>query len=175
MNAKKWFGIVSVMMIVSLILSACQQKVVETVTVKEIVTQIVEKEATPQVIEKEVVKTEIVEKEKIVEQTKVVEVEKEVMVTPTPSQITRKGGWLDTIVIVEEPTGESGVSRIQAGELDAHVYGWDDPSLFETVKSDPNLSYVTFVGSSDETYLQPIWSGIRRHWQAESLCCGQNP
>jgi peptide/nickel transport system substrate-binding protein len=155
MNAKKWFGIVSIMMIVSLILSACQQKVVETVTVKEIVTQIVEKEATPQVIEKEVVKTEIVEKEKIVEQTKVVEVEKEVMVTPTPSQITRKGGWLDTIVIVEEPTGESGVSRIQAGELDAHVYGWDDPSLFETVKADPNLSYVTNVGSSDEITFNP--------------------
>ena len=66
MNAKKWFGIMSVMMIVSLIFSACQQKVVETVTVKEIVTQIVEKEAAPQVIEKEVIKTEIVEKEKIV-------------------------------------------------------------------------------------------------------------
>jgi hypothetical protein len=105
MNAKKVFGIVSVLMIVSLILAACQQKVIETVTVKEVVTQVVEKVSTPQVIEKEVIKTQIVEKEKVVEQTKVVEVEKEVMVTPTPSQITRKGGWLDTIVIVEEPNG----------------------------------------------------------------------
>jgi peptide/nickel transport system substrate-binding protein len=155
MNAKKLFGIVSVLMIVSLILAACQQKVIETVTVREVVTQIVEKEAAPQVIEKEVIKTEIVEKEKIVEQTKVVEVEKEVMVTPTPSQITRKGGWLDTLVIVEEPSGEAGVSRIQAGELDAHVYGWDDPNLFETVKADKNLSYVTFVGSSDELTFNP--------------------
>ena len=58
-------------------------------------------------------------------------------------------------MIVEEPSAEAGVSRIQAGELDAHVFGWDDDSLFETIKADPNLDYVTFVGSSDELTINP--------------------
>ncbi len=143
MKTNKLFIFLSLVMIASMLLASCQpERIVETV----VVTEIVEVQGTPQVVEKVVVVTPSAEAAAPTEEP-----------TPEPEkQVTRRGGWLDTIVIVEEPSGEAGVSRIESGELDAHVFSWDDPELFASVQANADLGYTTFVGSSDELSFNPV-------------------
>src|SRR3972149_3185045 len=142
MLRKRLYLAFSLLMIVSMVLAACQTKekivtqiVNQTSVVKE--TQIVEKAGEETVVTKEVEVVVTKEVEKIVTQV----VEKIVEVTPTPEVSTRKGGWLDQIVVVEEPSAEAAVKRLQTGDLDAYFYSVAKAEVLKTVQESPDLTY----------------------------------
>jgi len=147
---KKLAILVVLVMIAPIVLAACgptpePEVIVQTVVVEQ--TKIVEKEG--QTVVETVTEVQTVEVEKTVVEEKVVEV------TPTPAPVERKGGWLDTIIVVEEPSSEAAVSRIQAGEIDVFAYTVSDAELFATVSGDPNLTSTQSYGSYNELTLNP--------------------
>lgn len=127
---KKLFIVVSMLLLASMVLTACGETI-KTVIVEN--TKIVTEKETQVVVEKQ---TEIV--------------------VATPEPIKRKGAWVDRVVMVEEGSQEAAVKRIQAGEIDVYAYSCDDSNVFNTVKSDPNLSYVMSFGSYNETTINPV-------------------
>ncbi len=140
MSTKKLSLLIGVLVIVSMILTACpapQPEVitkVETVVVKE---------------EVKVVETQVVTKveEKVVE--KIVEV----VATPVPE--TRTGAWLDTIVMVEEPDANAGVRRLQVGDIDLYANSIANAQTAATVYDAPELSYMRASGNYDELSFNP--------------------
>jgi peptide/nickel transport system substrate-binding protein len=153
MSNKKLAIALSLLLIASLILTTCgptpePEEVIVTQVIKE--TVVVEGEV--QVVEKEVTKVvqETVKEEVVVE------------VTPTPAPIDRMGGWLDMIVVVEEPSPEVAVARLDAGDIDLYSYTVNDPAVFETVKADDLLTYSESVGNFDTlmcNFVGPIFDG----------------
>ena len=91
---RNWTILAALIMVVSVILSACSPAATPT----------------PMVVEKE--------QTKIVEQTKIIEK----LVTPTPAPITRTGAWLDTVIVVEEPSTDAAISRLETGDVDGFWY-----------------------------------------------------
>jgi starvation-inducible outer membrane lipoprotein len=91
--------------------------------------------AEPQVVEVEVTRevevvrteTEIVEVE--VEQageTVTIEVTREVVVevevAPETAPVDRTGAWVDTVVVIEEPSAEAAVNRLEVGDIDIYAF-----------------------------------------------------
>jgi peptide/nickel transport system substrate-binding protein len=145
MSTKKWAIPIAMLIVVSLILTACAPAEPEVI----VETVVVEKE-----VEKEVEKvvTEVVEVEKEVEKvvTEVVEKEVQVEVTPTPSPVDRKGGWLDMVVFLEEPSAEAAVTRLDVDEMDIYAFTLSDPEVFRTVQANDKLEYTMSYGSFRE-------------------------
>lgn len=75
---------------------------------------------------------------------------------------TRTGAWLDEIVISEESSMETAISRLATGGLDVYAYGSTNVSLFQTVRSNPDLAYSQSYGSYNELSFNPsgpVFSG----------------
>ena len=131
---KKLLVIFGIVMALGLVLAACQptdtgeeptpETIVETVVVTE------------EVIVTEVV-TEVV--------TEIVEVE---------APVERYGGWLDTIVVVADPTVESAVARLLADDIDIYAQTATNAEAFQTVQ-DEGLKYVRTLGSYNEVTVNP--------------------
>ncbi len=66
----------------------------------------------------------------------------------------RRGGWLDTIVMVKDETTDSAVARILADDIDVYAQASTDPEAFATVKEE-GLNYVETVGSYNEMTFNP--------------------
>lgn len=66
-----------------------------------------------------------------------------------------KGPLANTVVFVSQDSAEAAVSQLKAGEIDIYAYSVSDPTLFEDVKADPNLSYSTAYGSYTEITFNP--------------------
>jgi peptide/nickel transport system substrate-binding protein len=141
MSKKVWALAALLILIGSFALTACGTETVVEVT--RVVSEVVESE--PEVVEV----TRVVEGEaETVEVTRVVEV---VPTEPAISEeeASRMGGWLDTIVIVQEPDQNAGVARLIAGDID--VYADDiggEPAL--QAQADPNIETRTQYGLFDE-------------------------
>ncbi|MBN2389539.1 MAG: ABC transporter substrate-binding protein [Anaerolineae bacterium] len=151
MITKKWMNLLAVIVLFSLALSAC------ATPEQVIVTQIVEK-----TVEVEVEKTVEVEVEKTVEVEKVVEKTVEVMVTPEPVVIDRTGAWVDTVVVVEEPSSEQAVTRLEVGELDVYAYAVADPDVAASVEASDALDSYSSLGSYNELTFNtagPVFDG----------------
>jgi peptide/nickel transport system substrate-binding protein len=156
MLRKRMFLAFSLLMIVSMVLAACQTKekivtqVVTQVVEKpgEVVVQTVEKPGAEVVVTKEVEKIVTKEVEKIV--TQVVEV------TAAPPPVTRKGAWVDRLIFTSIDQADAAVKQIQAGDIDVYAYSVSDPALLETTKADPNMSYTTAFGSYTELTFNPV-------------------
>jgi len=73
---------------------------------------------------------------------------------PTPSE--RKGAWLDTVVVVTEPSPDAALARLEAGELDAYFGLISDRAAYDTVKSSPDLVYSESVGNYNEILFNPV-------------------
>lgn len=127
---KKFMIVMGLLMVAAMVLSAC----------------------TPTIQTVEVVKTEVVVQTQVVEtvKTEVVEVIK------TPEPIDRNGAWVDRVVMIEEGSQEAAVTRIKAGEIDIYAFTCDDANVFETVKADADLSYVTSFGTYNELTFNPV-------------------
>lgn len=108
--------------------------------------------ATPQVVEREVTAPPQVIRETV---EVPVEVPRDVLVTPTAAPVDRRGGWLDQIVVVEEPSTEAAVARIDVGELDVYAFAAADPEVLARIQSLPNLSRVEGAGTNDEITFNP--------------------
>lgn len=142
MITKKWMNLMAVILLLSMVLSACvePEQVIVTVEKTVEVEKIVEVEKT-------------VEVEKVVE--KEVEVEKEVMVTPEPVKVDRKGAWLDTIVFVEEPSADAAVKRLEVGEIDMYAYQVSNREVVAKVAASPDLDTYQSSGSYNELTFNP--------------------
>lgn len=103
-------------------------------------------EPTPETIVETVVVTEEVVVTEVV--TEIVEVE----VTP---EVTRNGAWLDTVIMIAEPSMESAVARIIADDIDVYAQSGEEAEAFATVQEE-GLSYVNTVGSYKEITFNPV-------------------
>jgi len=143
MFSNKKLAILAVLVMVApLVLAACgptpaPSTVVQTVVVEQ--TKVVPGETVVQTVEveKTVVATQVVE------------------VTPTPVPVTRKGAWVDSVIVVEEPNSAAGITRLESGELDVYAYAIADSKLYKRVKESPDLSYVLSYGSYNEITFNP--------------------
>jgi peptide/nickel transport system substrate-binding protein len=130
-NSKKW-AFLAGLVLVSLIVGACQQAPVEVP-----VTVVVRETQPPEVQTQVVVQTQQVE----VVETQIVEVE----ITPTPEPVTRTGAWIDTVVIVEEPSADAAVTRLDVGDIDIYAFAVANAQVvqrmqgLDTVESDRNF------------------------------------
>src|SRR5690606_23673943 len=97
--------------------------------VTRVITETVEVEGQP------------VEVTRIVTETETVEVTVEVPVEEEepeaePEAVDRRGGWLDTIVVVEEPDANSAVARLEAGDLDVYADDIAGEAALQAIESD---------------------------------------
>jgi peptide/nickel transport system substrate-binding protein len=141
-----WATIATFLVVVAMLLSAC------AAPQPQVVTQVVEKEVERVVeVEKEVTKVVEVEKqvEKIVVETVEVEVEREV---------ARRlvGAWVDSVIVVEEPSSDAGVTRLEVGELDVYAYTISNPEIFRRVEESTALEYDRSFGSYNELSFNPV-------------------
>lgn len=135
-RSKVWL-VVSTLLILSLVLAACgtpTPQVVEVEKIKEV--------EVPVEVEKEVIK----EVEKIVEV--------EVPVAPEP--VDRMGAWLDTVVVVEEPSADAAINRLEVGDIDVYAFGIADPVVASKVQTSDILDYATAFGNHDEITFNPV-------------------
>lgn len=140
--SKKWFVLVIVLAL-GLVLAACggtQPEVVEvTRVVTETVTEVVEGEAETVEVEVTRVVTETV--------TEVVEA--------TPEPVDRNGAWLDTVVVVEEPSADAAVSRLEVGDIDVYAFAVTNPEIDAKVQESDALQAVRSFGSYSELTFNP--------------------
>jgi len=143
---KKLAILVVLMMIAPIVLAACgptpePEVIVETVVVEQ--TSIVEKEGEKVTV----VETVIVEKE--------VEKEVQVEVTATPAPVERMGGWLDTVIFVEEPDSDAAVTRLEVGDLDVYAYNIAEPDIAQRIFDSEVLVYETAYGNYNDLTFMP--------------------
>jgi len=138
---KKLFFVLGVLVMVSLAVAACQPAPAEPETITVVETVVVEKEGET------VVETVVVEKE--VETIVTVEVEAEA------EPVTRMGGWLDTIIIVEEPSSDAAVSRLEAGDIDVFAYNVAEPDVAQRIFDSEALVYETAYGNYNDLTFMP--------------------
>ena len=139
MFSKKLVGLTTLILVVSMLLASCGTPA-EPETV--VVTEIVER-----TVEVEVERTVEVEVERTVEVEKVVEV--------GPDLENRQGAMVDTVVVVEEPSSEQAVTRLDVGELDIYAYAVDDPDIAASVVDSENLDSYPSYGSYNELTFNP--------------------
>ena len=130
---KKWYLVLSIIMVASLVLVACEPEVVE----KEVI--------VTQIVEKEVVVTEIVEVEgEQVEVTKIVTEEVIVEVTAVPAEEEVVGGEITTykIALFEDPVSLNYWNYMGPGSSvwTAYVLAGSQPSLYTL--SDQRFDFV---------------------------------
>ncbi len=126
MSKKLFLSFLGLLLIASMVLSACQ-------TATEVPTSEPTQEPLPS-------------EEPTAEPTE------EVPAAPTT---TRHGGWLDTVVVVEEPSDDAAIARLEAGDLDIHANGISNGDKFQTVQSMPELGYVRHNGLMNELTFNP--------------------
>jgi peptide/nickel transport system substrate-binding protein len=144
---KKWLMILALVMALPLALAACGgETVVEerVVTVTEIVTEVVEREGETTVV----TVTEIVEVE--VEREVIVEVEREA------EMVTRTGAWVDTVVVIEEPSAEAAVNRLEVGDIDIYAFQVSNPEVAARVAASSALGSEGSSGSYSELSFNPV-------------------
>ncbi|MBN1668364.1 MAG: hypothetical protein JW862_14820, partial [Anaerolineales bacterium] len=135
--SKKLIFVLSLVLVAAFALAACTTPEAETIIETVIVNQPGETTVETIVETVEVVEEVIVTQEVIVE----------VMVTPEPT--LRKGGWLDTIVFVADPSVESAVTRLLAGDIDVYAQSSSNAETFQTIVEN-GLGYVNSYGSYNE-------------------------
>ncbi len=139
MLSRKLVGLTTLIVVVSMLLASCGTPA-EPETV--VVTEVVER-----TVEVEVERTVEVEVERTVEVEKIVEV--------GPDLEDRQGALMDTIVVVEEPSAEQAVTRLEVGELDIYAHGVSDADIAATVMESDNLDSYTSSGSYNELTFNP--------------------
>ena len=70
----------------------------------------------------------------------------------------RMATWVDEVIIVEEPSVTTAVSRLQAGDIDIYATTSSEPVPFNTILNDPNLDYYQTFGS-----IAKLWNPVDLH------------
>jgi peptide/nickel transport system substrate-binding protein len=126
MNPKKlFFAAMALLIALSMVLAACTPEVEPTVTPDDTVQPTEAPDVTP---------TEE---------------------TPAGPTTERHGGWLDTVIIVEEPNDAAAIRRLEAGDIDIYAYTVAKADLLATVQASPTLSLLRSYGSYNEFTFNP--------------------
>jgi peptide/nickel transport system substrate-binding protein len=135
--------VLSSLLVVSLILSACQTPTPEVIT------------QPGETIIETVIITEIVEGTPV-ERVVTVVVTPEPAPEVTPAPIDRQGAWLDTITILEEPSADAAVGRLDAGDIDIYAFQVTNPEVARAVEASPALRAIESFGSYSELTFNPV-------------------
>lgn len=135
MAKHRWVMLLSLVIAITMVLSSC--------------TTPTPAPAEPQIIEKEVTRVS----EVIVKET--VEVPKEIEKEVTPEPVDRTGAWLDTVVVIEEPSADAAVNRMETGEIDVYAYQVTSPDVARMVEESDKLSFTRSFGSYNELTFNP--------------------
>jgi peptide/nickel transport system substrate-binding protein len=144
---KKWLMIVALVMALPLALAACGGETVEVervVTVTEVVTEVVEREGetVTEVVTEVVTVTEIV--------TEIVEVERPM------EPVTRTGAWVDTVIVIEEPSAAAAISRLEVGDIDIYAFQVSNPEIAARAAASPAIGVERSSGSYNELTFNPV-------------------
>lgn len=74
---------------------------------------------------------------------------------PAAPATTRRGGWFDQIVVIEEPSSEAAVTRLEAGEVDIYAFTVANADLLARVEASADLSLQRSYGSYNELTYNP--------------------
>ncbi len=141
MSKSKWLIILAMLVVAAFAVAACQPAEPEVITETIIETVVVKEEVT-------VVETQVVTEVETVVETVVVE--------PTAVPSTRVGGWLDMIVVIEEPSDAAAIRRLEAGDMDVYAYTVANADLLQTVLASPALKKIDSFGSYNEFTFNPV-------------------
>ncbi len=78
------------------------------------------------------------------------------------AQESRNGAWVDEIILSEEASATTAVTRLNVGEIDLYSFTVSDADLFRTVQANPNLDYSLTYGSFNEltfNVVGPVFPG----------------
>jgi len=140
--SRKLFVILGLLAALALFVAACSPTAPEKEVVVE--TVVVEKEGQT------VIETVVVEKEgQTVVETVVVEVEAE------KEPVTRQGAWVDTVIVIEEPSSDSAVTRLEADDIDVFAYNIAEPDIAQRVFDSETLKYETSYGNYNDLTFMP--------------------
>ncbi len=133
MPKKTWMRVLSLVILVALVLSACGKTPAEPTTAPVEPTAVPEATAVPEEPE----------------------VEPEEEPTEMPSEEGRMGAWVDTVVMVEEPSADAAVTRMESGELDLYAFAITSPDVTRKVEESASLDAYQSFGSYNELTFNP--------------------
>lgn len=67
----------------------------------------------------------------------------------------RTGAWVDSVILSEDSSAESAITRMASGEIDLHADTVAEAPAYELLKSNPNLTSSNAVGSSNTLMFNP--------------------
>lgn len=70
-------------------------------------------------------------------------------------EANRTGAWLDTIVIVEEPSDSAAFTRLEAGDIDVYAFGVANPEISEQEAASDVVDAEQSFGGTDELTFNP--------------------
>jgi peptide/nickel transport system substrate-binding protein len=146
---KKILPLIVALLALPLALAACSEPQVMEVTrvVEQVVTETI---------------TEVVDGEEVVvEVTRIVEVpgeapDVEEPEAPAPAPVDRMGAWVDTIVVIEEPSADAAVNRLEVGEIDLYAFQVTNPEVASAVEASANVDIERSFGSYSELSFNPV-------------------
>jgi peptide/nickel transport system substrate-binding protein len=74
---------------------------------------------------------------------------------PVEATTERKGAWLDTVVVIEEPNADAGVTRLEAGDIDVYAFPISSATTYDRILEAEGLDYKTSYGSYNELTFNP--------------------
>lgn len=98
---------------------------------------------------------EVVKEVEVVETVEVIK-EVEVEVEAEAEPVTRQGAWVDTVIFVEEPSSDTAITRLEAGDIDVYAFSVAEAPIAERVYESEALDYYTSYGSYNELTFNPV-------------------
>ncbi|MBX3000942.1 MAG: hypothetical protein KF893_20640 [Caldilineaceae bacterium] len=75
---------------------------------------------------------------------------------PTTPTTDRNGAWLDTVIIVEEPSADAAVTRLQTGDIDIYAFQVSNREVAARVAEASELKTYSSSGSYNELSFNPV-------------------
>ena len=144
---KKIMITLAFVMALPLALAACSEPQVMEVTREVVITETITETITEEIVVDG--ETQLVE----VEVTRVIEVEPDM--PEEPVVVDRMGAWVDTIVVIEEPSADAAVSRLEVGEIDLYAFTVSNPEVAAAVEASEALDFERSFGSYSELTFNP--------------------
>ncbi|GIV74265.1 ABC transporter substrate-binding protein [Caldilinea sp.] len=69
---------------------------------------------------------------------------------------TRNGAWLDSVIIVEEPSPDAAVTRLETGDIDVYAFQVSNREVAAKVAASPALKTYRSFGSYNELSFNPV-------------------
>lgn len=73
-----------------------------------------------------------------------------------PAPTTRNGAWLDSVIIVEEPSADAAVTRLEVGDIDVYAFQVTNREVAAKVAESPALKTYRSFGSYNELSFNPV-------------------